>query len=289
MLDCLSVEATNGRALQSQIDGNDDASMPTLGDWLSRWLRICTRRGVRAVSVESYRNNTTLYVSERLRHMPLDRIRAADLNDHYDRLLADGRRDGAGGLSARTVRYTHTLLKRAFADAVRQGLIDVNPAERADPPSQKAARAPVFPVWSASELQRFLASARDDSLYAAFHLAASTGLRRSELLGLRWRDVDLERAELHVLQSVVVVGRDVRIGPPKTDRSRRLVALDAHTVEVLREHQARWMQRDGSSSSVDDAALLFCNEAGSPIHPSLFTYYFGRRVEFAGVRKIRPS
>jgi integrase len=229
----------------------------------------------------------SLYVPENLLLIHLDRIDARDLDGLYDRLLTRGRRDGKGGLSPRTVRYVHTVLSRAFADGIRHGLLKANPAKGAYPPSPRAARSPVFPVWSAKELQRFLAFARDDPHYAAFRLAAMTGLRRSELLGLRWCDLDLERGQLQVLQTVVVIGREVCIGLPKTDRSRRLVAVDIETVTVLRAHRDALLARLGEVTSLDDETLVFTKAGGGAIHPVLFTYYFQRCAQAAGVRKIR--
>lgn len=251
--------------------------------WLDEWLKLCAQRGLRPATIASYRTMIDLHVGGALGAAALANVSAQDLNELYGRLLRDGRRDGRGGLSARTVRYLHTLLNKAFADAVRIGHIPLNPGAVADPPSPRASRAPVFPVWSPAELAHFLQSAKRDRHYVAFHLAAATGLRRGELLGLRWCDVDAAAGELHVVQTVVEVAHEVRISAPKTERSRRLVALDLKTCELLARHCAA-AARDGE---LDDQGLLFCTEGGEPIHPALFSYYFQRRVRLAGVRRIR--
>jgi integrase len=189
-----------------------------------------------------------------------------------------------GGLSARTVRYLHTILNKALADAVRAGHLVVNPATSADPPSPRAAKAQVFPTWSPAELARFLDSAREDPYYVAFYVAASTGLRRGELLGLRWSDFDHDARVLHVVQAVVEVGHEPRITPPKTERSRRLVALDVKTAQLLADHRAAALRRD---RALADDALVFPNGDGGPLHPALFSHYFQRRVRLAGVKRIR--
>jgi integrase len=223
-------------------------------------------------------------VDDALGELALAELNADALNILYARLLREGRRDGRGGLSPRTVRYLHTLLNRACVDAIRGGHLVSNPAAAADPPSPRAARAPIFPVWSPSELARFLEAAKDDPLYAAFHLAASTGLRRGELLGLRWCDLDLEARELHVVQAVVEVDHEPQIGPPKTERSRRLVALDKETVDVLERHRAVAKAR---AVIIDDLDLVFTTPTGKLIHPAVFSYFFKRRVRLTGVRPIR--
>jgi integrase len=260
----------------------------TLGYWLEEWLSLCVLRGLRQTSVESYRTAIALYVPTDLSERKMRSIRPQHLTGVYRDMLTDGRRDGRGGLSSRTVRYVHAILQRAFADAVRHGVLNSNPALAADAPSRVAARSPVFPTWTPAELRDFLLSARGDEHYAAFHLAAATGLRRSELLGLRWCDIDLERNELRVLQTVVVTGNRVDIGLPKTHRSRRVVALDRRTVAVLREHRRVAAGRSEADGEVfSSQALVFSGRDGGPIHPALFTYYFQRRIRAAGVRKIR--
>ena len=260
----------------------------TLGAWLEEWLGLCALRGLRETSLETYRTAVCLYVPDHLSRADLESIAPQHLNALYKQMLSQGRRDGRGGLSARTVRLVHTILQRSLADAVRLGVLDRNPAQAADPPSRRAAKSPIFPTWSPSELSAFLRSARADEHHAAFHLAATTGLRRSELLGLRWCDIDLEREQLRIMQTVVLVGNAVGIGRPKTDRSRRVVALDSRTLEVLSEYRRREIERcQAKGRRLDGELLAFAAPDGRPIHPGLFTYYFQRCARMSGVPRIR--
>jgi integrase len=256
----------------------------TLRAWLDEWLQLCATRGLRPSTIASYRTLLALHIDGGLGAVALDELDSVALNALYARLLTNGRRDGRGGLSARTVRYLHTLLNKAFVDAVRTGRLVVNPAAAADPPSPRATRAPVFPVWTPEELARFLRSAQRDPLFAAFQLAAATGLRRGELLGVRWCDLDLEARELHVVQGVVEVAHEPRIGPLKTESSRRLIALDQETVRVMKAHRAAVAARDGE---IDERGLVFTTPTGDLIHPAMFSYWFKRRVHLSGVRPIR--
>jgi integrase len=124
---------------------------------------------------------------------------------------------------------------------------------------------------------------KDDPHYLAFHLAATTGLRRGELLGLRWCDVDCSSRQLRVVQALIEVGHELTISMPKTERSRRVVALDAKTTELLA------LEREIAEcrQAFDDRGLLFTTDGGDPIHPALFSYYFMRSIRRAGVRRIR--
>jgi integrase len=227
-------------------------SVLTMGRWLDDWLDLCGRKGLRPSTVASYETMIDLHVDAALAATSLTGVTANDLNQLYGRLLREGRRNGCGGLSARTVRYLHTILNRAFSDALRAGHIQVNPAVASDPPSPRATKAPVFPVWSPAELARFLESAKHDPHHTAFHLAAATGLRRGELLGLRWCDIDEAAGELHVVQTVVEVAHEARISPPKTERSRRLVALDRKTTDLLARHRATMAARTPAVPCRDD-------------------------------------
>lgn len=139
-------------------------------------------------------------------------------------------------------------------------------------------------MWSPAELARFLESAKGDPHHVAFHVAAATGLRRGELLGLRWCDIDTAVGELHVVQAVVEVAHEPRVSPPKTKRSRRLVALDAKTSQLLAQHRAAAVAQD---PGLHAHSLVFSTGGGVPIHPALFSYYFQRRVRLSGVPKIR--
>jgi integrase len=231
----------------------------------------------------------SLYIPEELRRLPVDQVTTAHLDELYDRLLRKGRRNGQG-LAPVTVRKVHIILRSTLARALKRGLITTNAALEAESPTGRACKPPTFPVWSPRELQRFLSFVQEHPHYAAFHLSATTGLRRGELLGLRWCDVDLERAVLRVLQTVIVVNAEVLIETPKSSSSRRSVDLDARTVEVLRQHAHAVKAAEVGVSDTDlvrSSALVFSRADGEPLHPTLFSYWFQRQVELAGLQRIR--
>jgi integrase len=275
---------------RSQTSAGDTTPRPllTLGEYLRSWLELCEGRGLRPASIASYRVTVRTTIAPRLGGLRLDEITPRDLNDLYRSLLREGRRDGRGGLSPRTVRYAHSILRKALSDAVRLGYLDANPTLAADPPSARAARAPQFPTWDPGDLRRFLKFVRDDRFCAAFYLAAASGMRRGELLGLRWCDLDLDAQQLSVVQCLVEVAHAVRIGPPKSDRSRRTIALDGKTTAVLLEHKrSQQEKRRKQGGRLAPQELVFAEADGSPIHPACFSQIFGRRVAAAQVPRIR--
>ena len=173
----------------------------------------------------------------------LRRIDGGMLNALYAQLLADGKQsNGGGGLSPRSVRYVHTIVHRAFRDAVRWGRITRNPADAADPPRAAATARPAMNTWSANQVRAFLDYTADHRLHAAFVVLATTGMRRGECLGLRWSDLDLAASRLAIVQTVIAVNHEVRIGSPKTARGRRTVALDPGTIAVLRRHRQQQLE-----------------------------------------------
>jgi integrase len=143
-------------------------------------------------------------------------------------------------------------------------------------------------TWSAQELRRFLENIQDDRLYAAFLLAATTGMRRGELLGLHWRDTDLDAARVSIRRTLITVGYELAWSTPKTDRGRRNVALDPATAETLRTHRARQLEeRLVLGSAYQDDDLVFCQPDGTPVHPDSLSGFFERLVAAADVPRIR--
>lgn len=143
-------------------------------------------------------------------------------------------------------------------------------------------------MWAAAELRAFLAAVEGDRLYAVWLLAASTGMRRGEVLGLQWPDVDLARARVAVRRSLVTVGHQVVVSEPKTAKGRRSVALDPATVAGLkawRKQQAA--ERLAWGPAWTDSGLVFTREDGRPLHPREVTRAFTRHVLAADLPMIR--
>jgi integrase len=174
---------------------------------------------------------------------------------------------------------------KALADALRWGQVARNVADLADPP---AIGRRELKVWSPGQLRQFLASVREDRLYAVWLLLATTGMRRGEALGLRWSDVDLGVGRASIVQSLVLVGYEPRFSEPKTSKGRRSISLDASTVAALRRYRAQQAEERLSwGPAYRNSDLVFTREDGSLIHPESFAGQFGRLALKAGLPKIR--
>jgi integrase len=260
----------------------------TLGEYLTeRWLPVQESQ-VRASTYDSYRRNIDLHVVPNLGRRPLDKLTADDLDLLYAKLLKTGRKKKGGtsaGLAPKTVRNIHLMLNKALADAHRKGLVVRNVASMADGPSLKARRRGEIKAWDADQLRIFLESVAGHRLHPAFHLSAHTGMRRGEVLGLRWCDVDFERERLSVRQALVAIAYDVQMSDVKTGAGRRTIDLDLGTLDVLRCWRMARTEEAGGVEPLD-SDLLFTKPDGSWIHPQSFSQILDRKVEKLGVPTI---
>jgi integrase len=262
-----------------------EASKQTVTTFLRDWLKSC-KAGIRTSTWATYETLTEKHILPALGSYQLQRLTTAHLNAFYGDLLANGRRHGNGGLSPRTVGHIHGVLRLALGQAVRWQLVTRNVAEYANAPKKQK---PQLKTWSADEVRAFLESVRDDRLYADYVLALTTGLRRGELLGLAWRDIDLDAGWLNVRQTIIAVNFKVQASTPKTNAGRRSVALDRATVEVLRNHRLNQLKEryDLGLPAQQPDDYVFSTPTGEALHPGLFTDSFDRRVKAAGVPRIR--
>lgn len=233
-------------------------------------------------TVASYRKNVRLHVVPSIGALRLDQVTGTRLTKLYRQLEREGRADGKGGLSARTVRYVHTIIHAGLGAAVRDGLLVVNPADKADPPSAKAAASPEMRHWTAAELRAFLEHARttDDELAAGWALLAATGMRRGEAIALRWGDVNLDAGRLSVRRAATLVkakgeGERVLLGKPKSGKPRT-VDLDPDTVAMLRAHKVT--QGTLSLQLARDEAYVLADLAGGIRHPEGVSRRFERAL-----------
>jgi integrase len=254
----------------------------TLAHFLRRWLAMLPSRGLRATTIDGYRVSIESQLLPRLGMISLAHLTPQQLNSCYAQMLGSGRRDGRGGLSPRTVRLAHTVLRRALADAVRWGELDRNVADNADPPRSR--RTGELRVWSAAEVRVFLDSLETHPLGPCFRLLAATGMRRAEVLGLRWRDIDFNRARLSIIQTLVRTSEGAILTPPKTASGRRSIALDRRTLEILLDYRK---QQSLNANDGPESDLVFHRDDGSPVPPHSLSKAFTAAVNEAGLPSLR--
>lgn len=270
--------------LANEAKANERSVGLSLGRYLLETWLPAKRVNLRPSTWHGYRSIVELHVIPRVGRLPLCRLRAHHLESLYGDLLASGRRDGKGGLDSKTVLEVHVILHKALRDACKRGLVVRNVASDAEAPKRRRPTGELR-AWTAQQLHAFLDVARNDRLFPAFWLAANTGMRRGELLGLRWGDVDLAGGHLSVNRSLISVGYELHETRGKTHNSRRWIDLDDMTVAVL----SRWHDALGVElgREVTDTDHVFCTRSGDPVHPDRITQIFTRLVAAAPVPRLR--
>ena len=266
--------------------GYVDGGRLPLRDFLEKWLEDYGRGAWEPTVWTTNAGLVRNHVVPTLGQVKLEKLTAADINALYRQKLKEGRLDGKpGGLSNRTVRYIHSLVKQALSHAVKWGLILHNVADAVDPPKRNR---PEMRTWDAQQVAHFLDAARDCHYYPVYVIALLSGMRRGEILGLRWQDVDLERAALTIQQTLKDDHGRLYFGAPKTHRSKRPVALTADTVAFLRSHKARQNKiRLMMGDKWEDNDLVLTTETGRPIHPTNMSRRYRQVVESLELPFIR--
>lgn len=259
----------------------------TFGSYLvDSWLPS-QRQRLRESTFDDYRRRIDNHIVPAIGGMPLQELSAVHLDRFYADLLASGKRGGKG-LAPKSVRNVHIIVRKSLGDATRKRLVARNVALDADAPRVPGHADRDLDTWSPEELRSFLAGIRDHHLAPAFLLAVATGMRRGEVLGLQWEDVDLDGLTVAVRRTILNVAYRITPGEPKTARGRRTISIDAATAAVLRGHRASQLQRRlelGLGGPLPPP--VFAKPDGRPIHPDLFSKTFDRTVKRLGLRKVR--
>jgi integrase len=259
----------------------------TLGDYLEQWLSDYCYPNLRRKTFYGYRDIVQNRLAPSLGSTKLTEVKPESIQKLYARWLENGRVDGEGGLSPRTVQRYHQCLHRALKTAVEWGLLQRNPADAVRPPKVQSKD---MQVLDEDGIRATLDAASSTPYYPLFYLALTTGMRRSELLALRWCDVELNLGQVSVKRTL----QQLRDGTmvfyaPKTAKGSRTVALPPSACLMLGNHKAR--QEEACTIfgvRPDETNLIFCHEVdGSPLHPDAVTKAWIRLARRTGFSNIR--
>lgn len=235
----------------------------------------------------SYETIVRRHIVPALGKLPLQKLQPMHLQSLYSQKLQGGRADGKpGGLSPRTVRYIHSVIFEALKHAVKWQIVPRNVAEAVEPP--RPARQEMQ-VLTEDQVRKFLATVQDDRFYAAYLLAITTGMRRGEILGLRWQDVDLKQGVVSINQILVrTSSHGLVFQAPKTDRSRRTIAISPTVVQALRQQKKRQAEEKLIfGPDYTDTGLVFTMPEGHCVEPRNLTRQFELRLKKAGLPRVR--
>lgn len=249
----------------------------TVADLLHQWLTGYVKTNCSARTLDGYQAIIDNHLIPALGHHPLKQLTPQAIQAYYGRACQT--------LSSRTVHHQHRVLSQALKYAVRQGYLGRNVCELVDPPSPKGK---TMRTLTQSEVQDLLITAQASSSYPAIYMAVSTGLRQAELLGLRWRDIDIGSRSISVNRSLYKRRGVCQFIEPKTAHSRRRVSMTSKLAEFLGEYRLerqRLYYQVGETMTLDD--LVFANREGKPLNPPSLSREFARIVKRAGLKDVR--
>ncbi len=250
----------------------------TVTDYLTRWLSDYAKPNLSPRGFERYQGIITKHLIPDFGSIQLSQLKPEHLQRHYSNRLNSG-------LSARSVRYHHALIHIALQTAVKWGLVSRNVADAVEPPKFKRSQ---MQTWNENEINQFLEAAKGTEYHALFYTALFTGMRRSELLALRWQDIDFIYSQIYVSRGLHHLKDGSYVfTAPKSERSRRTIALPPSAFLVLSEYRkVKDTEALLLDKSLTDADLVFSN-LGKPLRPNTVTYAWARIAARAGVKVIR--
>jgi len=249
----------------------------TLGEYLERWLKDYVKPNLSPRGFERYAGIIRRYLIPEMGNIPLTQVKPEHIQKHYSMMQNKG-------LSASTIKYHHAVIHKALQTAIKWGLLNRNATDGVDAPRS---RQKEMQTWDDFEVRHFLDASKDNYYYALFHTALFTGMRRSELLALQWRDVDIQ--QIHVNRSLHHLKDGSYVfTQPKSAKSRRTIDLSPSSILILTEHKER---QEGIRTMLgiplkqDD--LVFSTPEGKPLRPNTITRAWTTLAIKAGVKPIR--
>ena len=253
-------------------------SRTTVADYLTMWLADYVKPNLSPRGYERYESIVRVHLVPSIGSIPLTQLRSNHLQRHYSIMLE-------AGLSPRSVRYHHVVLHKALATALKWGLATRNVADGVDVPRAKHSE---MQIWDEMEVNQFLETAKSTQYYALFYTALFTGARRSELLALRWQDIDFIYSQISISRSMHhLKGGSYIFTQPKSEKSRRTIALPPSAFLVLQDYQK---QKEAEGLLLDtplrETDLVF-SALGKPLRPNTVSRAWSIVAIKAGVKVIR--
>jgi len=264
---------------------NIDPQKITFEDWIDKWLEDYCKPFIEQNTYEGYEAYAKLYIKPRLGSCLLSKLTTNDIQRAYNYLLKKGKKNGKG-LAPKSLWNVHTVVRASLLQAQLEDLIIRNPLLGVKlPPKNK----PKNNFLTAEQMQHYLGTIKDDRLYAAFIVECVTGMRRGEILGLKWPCVVFKTGELKIKETYIKsVSGKTYFSKPKTEKSHREIYLPKEAVEILKQHKkAQSLEMKEWGEDYQKHNLVFCKENGEPIHPDTFYGLHLTLIKNAGLGHVR--
>ena len=250
-----------------------------VAQWMDEWFENVCKIRVRPSSHQTYCGYIDRHIAPNIGKIPLEKLSTMDLQKFYRRLLAGGRvartesRNQPKGLSAKTVRNINQVISSAMDFAVAQRILAENPCKAVALPKLEHREMQTIP---AAQLVAFLDEAKASGVYELYYIELATGLRRGELLGLKWEDIDLTAGVIRVRRQVTRIGGKIVEAPLKTKNAYRTVTISPQAIEALNTQKAK-----------THGEYVFSSPSGGPISPDSVNNMLKRVLKRAGIPRVR--
>lgn len=262
-----------------------EPSKLTVADYLTNWLETYVDVNLSPTTIAGYRVNIIKHVIPKLGNIQLQKLQSYHIQELYNEKLLKGRIDNTGGLSAKSVVYIHRVLRKALQQAVKMQLLQRNVADFIELPKVKRFNPTIL---NDTQIQNMLNAIRETSYYLPVLLAIFAGLRRGEVLGLRWCDIDLEKKTIAIFQNVIPTSSGVIITTPKTEKSNRTILLsESIIVEILKHKEGQEDIKKELAEIYQNHDLINCRMDGTPLNPSTFSSDFADILKKHGLPHVR--
>lgn len=259
----------------------------TVAEFLNDWLQTYVEPKLKLTTYDGYRRNIKCHIIPSLGDIPLQKLRPDHIESFYIEKLNSGRVDGKGGLSLKSVTYIHRVFKNALKHAVRKQIIPKNVAAFVSPSSSKE-NAFEATVYDLAEISELLTVIRGTNLEVPVILGALLGMRRGEVLGLMWSEVDLKNKVIYIRNQLVKTYKGPAFSTPKTKESKRTIPISDNLVEILKKQRINQIENQLLfGEKYINKNLVVCQKDGEWINPDYLSRKFKRFLERHKLKHIR--
>ncbi len=260
-------------------------SKVTLEKYMRDWLRDHITGGLSPTSADGYNVNIEKHIIPYIGKIVLSELRPGHIKGLYDKLIAEGRSDGQGGLSPASIRYIHRNLRAALQEALRMRIINENPASLVKLPKVVKYKPTIY---DENEIKKLIEAVRNTDLEISITLDIVCGLRRGELLALRWCDIDLKNKTLTVKNNFVSTTKGTFTRETKTEAGQRIIRIPESIITMLEKHRIRVSENKSKlGEAYIDKDLICCQANGEPYEPKYFSKKFSKFLRIHKLKKLR--
>ncbi|MFB3167484.1 site-specific integrase [Neobacillus sp. 179-C4.2 HS] len=256
----------------------------TFSEYLDYWFDNYAKPNTAVRTLENYNYIITNHIKPSLGGIKIAKLHPSHLQEYYSQKLVNGKLDGQG-LSAQSVKHHHRLIHKALKDAVKWQFLGRNIAQAVTPPKVKKVE---MKIWDNIQVKTFLKAAKTSAYYPIYLTAIYTGMRRGEVLGIRWQDIDFDNNIIYIRQSLQEVKKlGLTFKEPKSGKSRSITITTLLTKELKKLHKQQLEFKLLFGKEYHDLDLVFAQKNGKPIQPTEMARDYRKVVDNSGLPYIR--